>query len=72
MQAKNSKKTIYICTQSCKRPISGDFIGRYRATLSADISNIGRFLLQTTWRTIFPYRIGSRQKRRYRTISRPT
>jgi len=41
------------------RPISGD--------LSADISNIGRFLLQT----IFSYRIGSRQKRRYQTISRP-
>ena len=45
------------------RPISGN--------LSADISNIGRFLLQTIWRTISPYRIGSRQKKRYRTISRP-
>jgi len=35
--------------------ISGD--------LSAYISNISRFLLQTIWRTIFPYRIGSRQKK---------
>jgi len=49
-------RTIY-------RPISGN--------LSGDISNISRFLLQTIWRTIFPYRIDSRQKRRYRTISRP-
>jgi len=46
------------------RLISGD--------LSADILNIGRLLLQTLWRTIFPYRIGSRQKRLYRTISRMT
>jgi len=44
--------------------ISGD--------LSADISNIGRFLLQMIWRTIFSYRIGSRQKRRYQMISRST
>ena len=42
------------------RPISGD--------LSTDISNIGHFLLQT----IFLYRIGSRQKKRYQTMSRPT
>jgi len=45
------------------RPISGN--------LSADISNIGRFLLQTIWQMISSYRIGSRQNRRYRTISRP-
>jgi len=38
----------------------------------ADISNFSRFLLQTIWRTIFPYRIGNRQKKRYRPISRPT
>jgi len=65
---------MYICTQSCNkyvisyraiyRPISGD--------LSADISNIGLFLLQTIWRTISLYRICSRQKRKYRTISRLT
>jgi len=51
----------------------GRLIGRYRVTyrpIFADISNIGHFLLQTIWRTIFSYRIGSRQKRRYRTISR--
>ena len=45
------------------QPISRD--------LSADISNIGRFLLQTIWQTISPYCIGSRQKKRYRLISRP-
>jgi len=38
----------------------------------ADISNIGHFLLQMIWRTISQYHIGSRQKRRYRPISRPT
>jgi len=47
-------------------------LGNISGDLSADISNIGRFLLQTIWRTIFSYCIGSRQKRRYRTISRLT
>jgi len=37
--------------------------------LSTDISNIGPFLLQMIWRTIFPYRIGNRQKRRSADIS---
>jgi len=41
----------------------GRFIGRY--------FKYRPFLLQTIWRMIFSYRIGNRQKRRYRTISRP-
>ena len=44
------------------RPILGN--------LSDDISNIGRFLLQMIWWTIFQYRVSSRQKRRYRLIFR--
>ena len=46
------------------RQISGD--------LSADILNIDHFLLQMILRTIFTYRIGNMQKKRNRTISRPT
>ena len=58
---------MYICTQSCNKLsyfISGD--------ISGDISNIDHFLLQTIWWTISAYRIDSRQKRRYWTISLPT
>jgi len=72
MLAKTVKKQ---CTFAHSRAIKklfhigqyiGRFIGQYWVICWLIFQIPAVFLLQMIWRTIFPYRIGSRQKRRYR------